>query len=402
MVRLTRSRRPSTVTTLAIGQGVVSAGDGAWLTVWAIFLTSHSGLSPGEFALGVAVGGSLGLLLGVPLGRLADRVGPKPVLIGLTLIGAVALAAFLAVQGFWTFLPVVLAAVACDKARVGVFQAYVLALTEEHDRMGGLADQQAARAIGFTLGGVVGGVVLALNSPPAFVTLVLANAATNLVFAAILLALPTTPAPRSHTRSVVRVVRDPPFLALVGVGTVLALCWGMLSTGAPLWIAHHTRLPVSAAGVLMVLNSALIAVLLRKATRSDNPPRVSARKALLAGSVLAVSCALFATTGSTHGPLAFGLLLVAGCVHALGEILFVAAYWELTVAFTPEDATGEYQAMAGVGTSAATVLAPLIVIPLVVTLGTPGWAVLAVAFLLAGALAIPFTAWAHTTRHLRV
>lgn len=52
----------SPVRILAVGQALTSAGDGAWLTVWTIYLTTYGALSLSEFALGVTLGGALGLL----------------------------------------------------------------------------------------------------------------------------------------------------------------------------------------------------------------------------------------------------------------------------------------------------------------------------------------------------
>ena len=36
-------------------------------------------------------------------------------------------------------------------------------------------------------------------------------------------------------------LRDRPFLTLAMLDGLLALCWGMLDSGVPLWITHHTR-----------------------------------------------------------------------------------------------------------------------------------------------------------------
>ncbi|MEU2226711.1 hypothetical protein [Streptomyces sp. NPDC018347] len=101
--------------------------------------------------------------------------------------------------------------------------------------------------------------------------------------------------------------------------------------------------------------------------------------------------------------------LIAGCVHAAAEVIFVAAFRGLSVALMPEDAAGEYQSVARIGTAAASVLAPLVVVPLVVGVGATGWVVLAGAFVLAGAATVPLSAWAagrpshpKTARHTAV
>ncbi|MFF4402478.1 MFS transporter [Streptomyces sp. NPDC001480] len=395
---------------LAAGQAITAAGDGAWLTVWTIYLTRFGGLSASEFAVGATAGGALALLIGVPLGRLADRLGPRRILVALTLVSGIALAAFLGVRNFWTFLPVALVANACDKARVGVFQVYVMGLARRRERVAELGKQQAARSVGFTLGGALGGVVLALGSLPAFVVLILANFTTNILYAVILLRLPpTVPPARDSAHRNTRVLRDVPFVSIAVAGGVLTLGWSLLSTGVPLWMTHHTDVPPWTAGALVVLNGVLVALLQARAARADNSRRTATRKVLSSAVVLGVACLLFALTGVVHGRVAMLVALAAGCVHAAAEVIFVAAFWGLSVALMPEDAAGEYQSVASIGTAAASVLAPLVVVPLVVGIGATGWVLLAGVFVLAGAATVPLSAWAagrpshqETARHTAV
>jgi predicted MFS family arabinose efflux permease len=387
---------------LAVGQAITSAGDGAWLTVWTIYLTRFGGLSASEFAFGATLGGVLALLVGVPLGRLADRVGPKRVLIGLTALGGLALGAFLGVMGFWTFLPVVLTAVACDKARVGVFQAYVMGLADTSKRVAELGRQQAARSIGFTLGGAAGGVALAFGSLHAFVILILVNFASNIVYALVLLRLPAAEAPGREKRADgMGVLKDLPYVSIAAVGGVLALGWSLLSNGVPLWITHHTDVPPQMAGVLIVLNGVLVALFQARAARADTSRQAATRKVLWAALILAGACVLFALTGLVGRNAAIALALAAGCVHALAEILFVAAYWGLSLALMPDDAAGEYQSMASAGTAVASVFAPLVIVPLVVNVGIAGWAVLGATFVLAGVATTPLSQWADNRAKIR-
>jgi hypothetical protein len=384
------------VGTLAVGQGVTSVGDGAWATVWAIYLTRFGGLTPSEFALGGTLGGVLGLLASVPVGRLTDHVGPRRVVLAITVLSALALASFVLVDGFWTFLPVVLVAVACDKARTGAFQAFAVRLSNEDERLQALADQQVARSVGYMVGGAFGGLVLALDARAAFVALILVNAATSGLYALVLLRLPS---PRPSAGNAARrarrgfaVLHDRPFAGVVAAGCVLALCWPLPAIALPLWIAKQTSLPSWMVGVLIVLNAVLVALLQGRASAIGDTFAGAVRKARLAGVVLALACGLFAVTAVTGLGLSVALIIGAGAIHALGEVLFVAGYWGLTLAMTPAGAEGEYQAMASTGTTAASVLAPIIMVPLVVEGGIPGWLVLAAAFLVAGALVGPLAA----------
>ena len=80
-----------------------------------------------------------------------------------------------------------------------------------------------------------------------------------------------------------RVVRDRPYLTLAGLVGVLALCWAMLSSGLPLWVALHTDAPRSISAVIVVLNSLAIALLQVRVSRGMVTPGAAARGALLSG-----------------------------------------------------------------------------------------------------------------------
>ena len=52
-------------------------GEGTFLTGSAVFFTQIVGLSAGQVGLGLTVAGVVSFFLAVPLGKLADRIGPK-------------------------------------------------------------------------------------------------------------------------------------------------------------------------------------------------------------------------------------------------------------------------------------------------------------------------------------
>ena len=195
-----------------------------------------------------------------------------------------------------------------------------------------------------------------------------------------------------------RVVHDRPYLALAGLVGVLALCWAMLSSGLPLWVALHTDAPRWIPAVIVVLNSLAIAVFQVNVSRRMDAPLRAARGAVLSGGALAASCVLFALTAGGGGPLVIALLLAGGVAHVAGELLFVAASWGLSIPLMPRDAAGEYQGVFATGEAAALLVAPVLMTTLVAEWGAPGWLVLAGIFLVPAAAALPATRWALATR----
>ena len=62
----------------ALGQSVLFAvGEGFFLTGSAVFFTQVVGLSSAQVGLGLTIAGVVTFFFAVPLGRVADRVGPK-------------------------------------------------------------------------------------------------------------------------------------------------------------------------------------------------------------------------------------------------------------------------------------------------------------------------------------
>jgi hypothetical protein len=381
--------------TLCVGGFVTAIGDGAWYTVWAIYFTRIVHLPAAQVGIGLAIAGAVALAAITPLGHLADQLGLRGTLMAVTGVQAVAMACFPFVRSFWPFLAVAVVATATDQSASGIRNALVSGLITGQQRFDTLAQERSAHQLGFTLGAALGAVTLAIDSRPAFVALILLNAASTLIYAASLARLPRVSRQQGVTPGWrLPVLRDTSYMAVIGLTAILALCWGMLSTGVPLWITHHTHAHLYMAAVIILVNTAAIAVFQVRVSRDSELPRRCARKAVYSGGALAASCLLFAMTDQGRGWLVVVLLLCAGLAQLVGELFFVAALWGLSIGLMPPGAAGQYQGMATTGVAVAQMLSPVIMIALLVTWGFPGWFALAGLFAAAAAAAIPTTAWA--------
>jgi hypothetical protein len=202
----------------------------------------------------------------------------------------------------------------------------------------------------------------------------------------------------AHGGPALVVLRDRPYITLAAMTGVLSLCWGMLSSGVPLWIVRHTHASPSLGAAIVLINSVAIAAFQVRVARGIESPLEAARGASAAGALLAASCVLFALTAGLGGPGAAALFIAAGLVHVAGELLFVAAQWGLSIPLMPPGASGQYQGMFATGEATAQMLAPVLMTTLVAGWGRPGWLVLAAVFLVATAPALPATRWALVTR----
>jgi len=385
---------------LSAGALITSVGNGAWYTSWAVFLTRSIGLSPAEVGVGMTLAGGAGILAATPLGHLADRVGPREVFGVLQVARAVACLAYLAVDG-----PAAFALVACvggiAGASGGARNALVCGLTTEEERMRVLGTIRSLNHLGWAAGAAIGALIIGIDSRPAYVGLLVLDAATFLAYAVAIAGVPrVAPVPASGRGPRLAVLRDRPYVSLAAMMGVLSLCWGMLSSGLPLWVALHTDAPRPVSAVIVLLNSLAIAAFQIRVSEGIRSPLRAARGALWAGSALAASCLVFALTNGLGGAPAVALLLAGGVLHVAGELLFVAASWGLSIPLMPPDAAGQYQGMFATGEATAQMLAPALMTTLVAGWGQPGWLVLAALFVLATVPALPVTRWALAQRRV--
>jgi Major Facilitator Superfamily len=389
--------RPASVRRLALGSMITNVGNGAWYTCWAIFLTQQVGLSPATVGVGMAIASSVAMTVATPLGRLADRFGPRDVFASMQVLQAFGSFAFLLIDGFWSFL-----LVACitntGVAAGGPRNALIVGLAGRDERMRSLAAFRTVGHLGWVVGASVGAVVLHVGTQRAFAALILLNGLTFLTYGVIARTVPCVIAAREAGARSRWVVCDRPYLLLAALMAALSLCWGMLSTGVPLWILRHTDASSALAAVLVMINSAIIAAFQIRVSRGVESPRQAARRGVVSGLALAASCCLFALTAGRGGGVAVMLLLSAGAAHVVGELFFVAASWGLSVSLMRAEAMAEYQGLFAAGEAGAQMLAPILMTTLVVNWGQPGWLVLAALFAAVSLAVTPATHRALATR----
>ncbi|MGH3244280.1 MAG: MFS transporter [Spirillospora sp.] len=381
----------------------LTVGSGAWYTSWAIFLTRSVGLSAWEFGVGVTVAGILSLLLGSPAGYLADRVGVREILVVISLVQGVATVGYVFVRGFWTFVLVACVAVTAQRILPAIRMALISGLVDGPERVTAMSTNRVVSHAGMAVGAAVGGLVLYFDTRPAYVGLILLYSVAAILSALLAVRVPHVSSllDRKEKRRVL-VAKDVPFLVVTMLFGVLALNWGMLAVGVPLWITTHTGAPAWIVGVITVFNAAAIVLFQNRSSRMGRTVPGAARAALYSGAALSVACLLFATSYHRSGLLVIFLLLLASAVHVVGELYFSTSSWGISVGLTPRDAHGEYQTTFAAGYSAAELIAPLVMTSLLVGWGPAGWLLLAVLFV-AGSVPIrPISRWAMRTEIRKV
>ncbi len=225
---------------------------------------------------------------------------------------------------------------------------------------GWYAIANVARMAGIAVGGLVTGVVAADGTTAAYRGVAL-TAAVALGAAALLVAIGVrTPrhVPGTATEPVGyrELLRDRPYLGLIGVNTVfagtsmmfaLALPTVVLTTGAPAWLT----------AVLLTANAVLIVVLSAPLVRSVSGMRRTTALVGAAG-LWALWCAMLAVVGVTGQIVATVVLIAATLLFTVAEAVHAPVSTALAAAAAPPAARGRYLAAFQYSFAIASVAAP--------------------------------------------
>ncbi|MGW0853774.1 MFS transporter [Streptomyces sp. NPDC002690] len=391
--------------TLAAATFISSIGNGLFMTAAALFFTRSVGLSVAQVGLGMGVAALVGLAAGVPVGRVADLRGPRETYLVIQLVQAVAMAVLVLVHSFGVFVLVItvtqLASSAGAAARGPLTRGLAGAEPTKYRSY-----LRAVANLAGACGGVMAGVVVQLDTRGAYLALVLANALSFLLCAALVGSLPyqspsRQPESGAGTSPTSRweVLKDRPFVVVTALDSVLSLQGHVLVFALPLWIVGHSAAPQWLVGGCAVINTLIVVVFQVRASRSVVDTASAGRVAARSGVAFLLGMAAVALAAGAPAWLATALIVVGVVVHTIGELWHTAASFELSFRLAPAHAQGQYSGLGATGTGLASSLAPSVLGLFCIAWGVPGWLALGGVFVLAG-LAMPYAArWACRDHH---
>ena len=379
--RLVRLAGPTPLVRRLSTQSVLSAfGDGVFLTGSAVFFTQIVGLTAFQVGVGITVGEGASFLVAVPLGKVADRIGPKR----MWAIGAFGAAALYAVwpfiDGFTMFLAMMVVLQIVETAGHSGRGAYTLDVFPREERVRSLAYMRAALNVGFTLGALIGGVALAFNNDDIVRAVPLFTAVVLALNALYITRLPDAdhdrvPKPNDELLNP-GALRNRGFVSLMTLDGVLGTNQVLLNIVIPLWLVEETDAPRVLLAWLFGTNTLLAVLLQVAAARGVNSVERSLRAARISASFFVLSCLIVLVTHDTLGWVTIALVWLGHVTVTGAELYQSAASWGYQSELSDPDRRGEYQGAAHIGHTLGSVWAPAVYTYLAMEWGTPGWLVI--------------------------
>ncbi|MGW7609144.1 MFS transporter [Streptomyces sp. NPDC054766] len=366
---------------------VDSLGNGLFMAGSAVYFITVAGLPATVVGLGLSLAGLSGFAASIVFGRLTDTVGARRLLAVLLLLLAGAYALYPAVHSPAAYFPVVVVTGALEYGCGPAFGALIAELVPDGERVRARAALRSLFNAGFSAGALTAAALISLGKDTLSL-LPLGNGLTFLAAAALVLKLPATGArAAADGTKPFGVLRDLPFLGVIGASSLLALHSAVLLAGIPLWIVRNTHLPHGIVPLILAVNTVLVVLFQVAAASGSETLSGATRAARRAGLVSVLACAALAAGRFTGSWGTGALALTAVLLFTLAELWQSASGFGLGFGLAPEQARGEYLGAFHLHVVIQATLGPALVCFLAVGHDSLGWLALA-AFFLAGTAAI--------------
>ncbi|WP_104107664.1 MFS transporter [Nocardioides sp. 616] len=384
---------------LALSSFANRFGAGAVITTSALYFTRQVGFSPAEVAFAMSAAGIVGMLVQVPAGHLGDTRGPRRMLL-LTLTGSALFSAPPVLARSPLALAVLLGILALFERSANAIQQGVIAQIARGGK--GVLFKAYLRAVTNTaigLGAVCGGLALTVDRTEAYVAVFVLNALFTGFAAWNTTRLPDIPA-RPHVKGEPRlaVIRDLPYVVIVTITGIFSLHFIIVELGLALYISQRTEAPTVMVALLLILNTALVAVFQVRLSRRADSVEAGARALVRGAWFVAAAFAIFALADRADPTAAIVVLVVGSLVHVVGEMIGSGGQWGLQMGLAPHERQGQYQGFAGLGFSIMNVVGPPMVAFFCVEQGERGWLMLAGLMVGVSVVSVPAARWALASR----
>jgi MFS family permease len=352
---------------MVVGIALNAIGGGMTLSLLLVYLHDMRNFSNTFGGLLLSWGALVSIVASTPMGALVDRIGPKKVMIaGLILNSAAAFSLSLIAQKWHA----VLALTAINVAGQAIWPSQSVVLTRvtpEENRQKIFAFNFMLLNLGLGIGGLVSSLIIRENSLQSFQIMYYVDAATFLIYLAIILSLhgegldKYVPEPHEPQQGSYRDLFAIKPLMLLGVGGIVLFTfgYGVIQAGIPIFATQYLDLSPKWLGVIFGVNTISIVAFQPLVMRILE--RYSKYTALISiGVIWAASWIFVGVTPLLSLFMAGIALCLAQFIFAIGEMIQAPTIPTLANELAPEHIRGRANAWMSLQWSVSGVAGPAI------------------------------------------
>lgn len=360
---------------------VDALGTGLALPIVVLYFTQQVGLPTEQVGLGIGAASALGMAA-IPLtGMLADRIGPKKVVVAAFLIACLGSASYLVVDNLAYLVAALFVAQFADGPGRAAKMTFVAQLAHGATRTGLLALNHTIRNIGFGLGGLLAAGALLVDERVGLRVPIVINAVSFLVAGLLAVTIrgrdDISPRQRPARKGYDGVLKDWRYLMFATLNGLIHLHASAFTIALPIWVAEHTSAPEAVVGMLFALNTVLVVLLqMRVSSGVTGPGHVGPVYRRAAAAML---FAALIYTAASHGGSQWAVVaLVIGVVaHTVAELYGTAGELAVSVGLADDERLARYLSVYTLADAAQRAVGPVVVTILMARATELSWGILA-------------------------